>query len=117
MTDNQQSTININPISTEIEIVSLLGKFSDDHKRVRVEFELSDVSQKPNAELSLLDQDGTVMAHTVILGVLDRWMHFTLHLRKHPNEEPVWVKALLRTDDNQCLAEKTEQVQYQPSLD
>ncbi len=110
MSDNDQSSHH-EPSLAASKVVSLSGKFLDDRKRVRVEFKLSDVSQKPNVELSLVDQNSVELAHTVILGVLIRQMNFTLHLIKPSIDESVWVKALLRTDDNFCLDERTEQVQ------
>lgn len=111
MSENDLKNSKRETSSATSQVVALCGTFLDDHKRVRVEFELSDASQKPNVELSLIDQNNDTLAHTVILGVFDPRMHFTLHLGKHSGEKPVWVKALLRTDDNPCLDEKTEQVQ------
>jgi hypothetical protein len=110
MADNAQ---NNHPESSPAapEVVSLSGKFFEDRKRVRVEFELSDVSQKPNVELSLVDQDTIELAHAVILGVCIRQMNFTLHLNKPSIDESIWVKALLRTDDNPFLDQRIEQVQ------
>lgn len=111
MSDNDQSSSMLEPSSSASKVISLCGRFLDDHQRVRVEFTLSDVSQKPNVELSLLDQSGIEISHTIILGIIDPQMHITLHLRNHRDENPVWVKALLSTGDIQCLDEKTEQVQ------
>ncbi len=111
MSDNDQSSDNNLASTVNVKIVSLCGRFSDDHKRVRVEFELTDADRKPTVELSLIDSAGVVITHAVIMGVLVRQMYFTLHLGKHPSDKPVWVKILLRTDDHLCLDEKTEPVE------
>ncbi len=96
--------------SNKIRILSLVGKFAEDHKRVRVNLKLSDASERPTAHLALLDPDGNIISSAVVLDLLFPILTFTLHLEKYPAGLPVQVSVRICNDKDVLLDEKMETV-------
>lgn len=87
-------------------ISSLTGTLSADLKRVRVSFEISDVSSFPDIEILLLDERKEEITSSVIIGVMSTFMEFTLYLR---NAKPsaLFVMAMVKTREGQVVAQET----------
>lgn len=97
--------------SVEVKVLSLSGQLSQDQKRVLVRLDLSDASQRPDVELSLLDMEKNEITSAIILGVMSPSLSFTLHLGKYAPTLPVLVSARVRKGENEILDQKIETVQ------
>jgi hypothetical protein len=96
--------------SSETKIVEFQAELLPDHRRVHFCVKLSDVSQRPDLELLLIDLEGHEIARSIILGTIAPNLNFTLHLGSYEGSMP--VKAIVRVslNSNTLLDERTTTV-------
>lgn len=91
-------------------IDSLSGILQEDGKRVRVTLTITDVSQRPNIELALLDAGHNEITRSIILGVMNTRLEFTLHLGKEADDSLIFVSAVIKNEDAALINERIEAV-------
>ena len=72
----------------EVRIRELRAEPYPDGRRVRVFLEITPFQQKPNCEISVMDENGDVVASLSIIESIDAKMDFTVHLKV---EEPLGI--------------------------
>lgn len=93
-----------------IRIESLSGILLDDRRRVRVMLVLSNTDIKSTVKLVLLDQNNNEITHSMIIGLMDERVNFTLHLGGFPVGTPLFVGATILTEGEVVLDTKISPV-------
>ena len=105
---NNESELTSSTPGNQIE--SLSGMLQEDGKRVRVTLTITDVSQRPNIELALLDAGHNEITRSIILGVMNTHLEFTLHLGKQADGSLIFVSAVIKNEDALVINERVEVV-------
>lgn len=95
-----------NPEQTRIE--QLNANLLADGKRVRAALKLNDAGTRPTIEFTLLDEQLSEIARSIIIGIIDRSVNFTLHPGKVTANQVMYLRAAVITNDNEIV--ETRQV-------
>jgi len=95
-----------NPNLEPIHIESLSATLLDDRRRVRVTLVLSSTDIKSTVELVLLDHKKNEITRSMIIGLVDERVIFTLHLGGFPAGTPLFVGATILNEDEVVLDTK-----------
>lgn len=79
----------------EVRIRDLKAEPWQDGKRVRVYFEVDPFQRRPNAELTIYNQQEKEVASVSVIETMERKMEFTMHLREADPQGDYKIRALL----------------------
>ncbi len=99
------------PVMTRIDQLS--AAMMPDQKRVRATLVLNDASSRPTVELTLINHMQDEIARSIIIGVFDNTVNFTLHLGYHSAETPLFLKGTVILNETEVL--DTRQVSVESS--
>lgn len=72
-----------------------------DRKRVRVTLRLNDPTSKPTIEFRLLDALQEVIMESIIIGVFEESVTFTLHLMNHTPDGDLFVSGTVLLNETE----------------
>jgi len=73
----------------EVRVVALLAEpWPDNSRRVRITLELTPFLERPDLEVSLIDEDDFEVSSLSIIESIDARMTFTMHIRREESKGP-----------------------------
>ena len=95
--------------SLENQIKSISGA-EISGKRVQVVVDLEDNHTKPNLAMILTDAEGNEVSRSLIMGMIDAHVEFTLHIRVPDAQPPFNLTGITFMEENQPIDTKSVDV-------